>query len=73
MKLATCLVATALILPGLALAQTCNPAPAPGQSEYAPGHRAKGPGDANDFAPGQRMRFAAWRVTRVGCFFRSTE
>ena len=46
MKLATCLVATALILPGLAVAQTRNPAPAPGQSEYAPGHRAKGPGDA---------------------------
>ena len=55
MKLATCLVATALILPGIAVAQTRNPAPAPGQSEYAPGHRAKGPGTAKDFAPGQRM------------------
>ena len=26
-----------------------------GQSEWAPGQRAKGPGDAKDFAPGQRM------------------
>ena len=56
MKLATCLFATALILPGLAVAQTRIPAPSPGQSEYAPGHRAKGPGDAKDFAPGQRMQ-----------------
>jgi hypothetical protein len=44
-------------IPTLATAQsgTKAPAPAPGQSEWAPGHRAKGPGDAKDFAPGQRM------------------
>jgi len=49
----TVLALALLGVPSLALAQT--PAPAPGQSEWAPGHRAKGPGDAKDFAPGQRM------------------
>jgi len=44
-----------LALPAAALAQTKAPAPGPGQSEWAPGQRAKGPGDAKDFAPGQRM------------------
>jgi hypothetical protein len=57
MKLATCLFATALILPGLAVAQTRNPAPAPGQSEYAPGQRmqkkgVKGQPGASEYAPG---------------------
>ena len=44
-------------LPAIAMAQggTRAPAPGPGQSEWAPGQRAKGPGDAKDFAPGQRM------------------
>ncbi len=43
-------------LPAAAMAQSNKaPAPAPGQSEWAPGQRAKGPGDAKDFAPGQRM------------------
>jgi len=32
-----------------------RPRPIPGQSEWAPGQRAKGPGVAKDFAPGQRM------------------
>ena len=47
-----------LAIPTLAMAQsgTKAPAPAPGQSEWAPGQRAKGPGDAKDFAPGQRMQ-----------------
>ena len=51
------MLAVALLgIPTIALAQsgTKAPAPAPGQSEWAPGHRAKGPGDAKDFAPGQR-------------------
>jgi len=45
-------------MPAIAMAQTGTktPAPAPGQSEWAPGQRAKGPGDAKDFAPGQRMQ-----------------
>ena len=58
MKLVTIsLLAVALAVPGVAMAQTKNtaPAPGPGQSEWAPGQRAKGPGDAKDFAPGQRM------------------
>ena len=44
-------------LPAIAMAQggTRAPAPGPGQSEWAPGQRAKGPGAAKDFAPGQRM------------------
>jgi len=50
------ILAIAMIgVPALAMAQGGTPAPAPGQSEWAPGHRAKGPGDAKDFAPGQRM------------------
>ena len=50
----TGILAIAMIgVPALALAQ--GGTPAPGQSEWAPGHRAKGPGDAKDFAPGQRM------------------
>jgi len=46
-----------LAIPAAAMAQggTKAPAPGPGQSEWAPGQRAKGPGDAKDFAPGQRM------------------
>jgi hypothetical protein len=51
-------VAIALLgIPTIAMAQggTKAPAPGPGQSEWAPGQRAKGPGDAKDFAPGQRM------------------
>jgi hypothetical protein len=51
------LAAALLVAPTLAVAQTSKaPAPAPGQSEWAPGQRAKGPGDAKDFAPGQRMQ-----------------
>jgi hypothetical protein len=42
-------------VPAIAMAQSGTPAPGPGQSEWAPGNRAKGPGDAKDFAPGQRM------------------
>ena len=51
------LAVTFIAVPTIALAQsgTRTPAPAPGQSEWAPGQRAKGPGDAKDFAPGQRM------------------
>ena len=47
-----------LAIPTIAMAQsgTRAPAPGPGQSEWAPGQRAKGPGDAKDFAPGQRMQ-----------------
>ena len=51
-------IAVALLaIPTIAMAQsgTRAPAPGPGQSEWAPGQRAKGPGDAKDFAPGQRM------------------
>ena len=53
----TVLAAALLALPAVAMAQTGTkaPAPGPGQSEYAPGQRAKGPGDAKDYAPGQRM------------------
>ena len=52
------LLAVAFVaVPTITLAQSGSktPAPAPGQSEWAPGQRAKGPGDAKDFAPGQRM------------------
>jgi hypothetical protein len=57
MKSSAALAVALLSIPAVALAQTGTkaPAPAPGQSEYAPGQRAKGPGDAKDFAPGQRM------------------
>ena len=44
-----------LAIPAVAMAQTKAPALGPGQSEWAPGQRAKGPGAAKDFAPGQRM------------------
>ena len=52
------LVIGLLAIPAVAMAQTGTkaPAPGPGQSEWAPGPRAKGPGDAKDFAPGQRMQ-----------------
>jgi hypothetical protein len=51
------LVIALLGVPAIAMAQggTRAPAPGPGQSEWAPGQRAKGPGDAKDYAPGQRM------------------
>lgn len=57
MRSITCLFAVALLgIPTIAMAQSGRaPAPAPGQSEWAPGHRAKAPGDAKRFAPGQRM------------------
>jgi hypothetical protein len=55
MKSTAILAAALLTVPGVLMAQTKAPAPAPGQSEYAPGQRAKGPGDAKDYAPGQRM------------------
>ena len=51
-------LAVALLgIPTIAMAQTGTrtPAPAPGQSEWAPGHRATAPGGAKNFAPGQRM------------------
>ena len=47
--------AAMLGLPTVPLAQTKNPPPGPGQSEYAPGQRAQKPGDAKKYAPGQRM------------------
>ena len=60
MRSARCIVLAPALLgvPTIAMAQSGSkaPAPAPGQSEWAPGQRAKGPGDANDFAPGQRMQ-----------------
>ena len=45
-------------IPTIAMAQSGTKAlaPAPGQSEWAPGQRAKGLGDAKDFAPGQRKQ-----------------
>ena len=51
------LIVALLGIPTVAMAQTGTrtPAPALGQSEWAPGHRAKGPGVAKDYAPGQRM------------------
>lgn len=51
----TVLAVALLGIPALAMAQTRAPAPGPGQSEWSPGHRAKGPGVAKDYAPGQRM------------------
>ncbi len=57
-KINRIVLAAALLVPTIAMGQSGSktPAPAPGQSEWAPGQRAKGPGDANDFAPGQRMQ-----------------
>jgi hypothetical protein len=56
MKLAISLFTAAILaMPAAAVAQTNKPLTGPGQSEYAPGQRAKGPGDAKNFAPGQRM------------------
>ena len=58
MKPFTSVLTIALLgVSSVAMAQTGTraPAPAPGQSEWAPGQRAKGPGDAKTFAPGQRM------------------
>jgi hypothetical protein len=55
----TVLAVALLGIPTIAMAQqagTKAPAPAPGQSEWAPGQRAKGPGDTKDYAPGQRMQ-----------------
>ena len=52
-------LAVALLgIPTIAMAQSgfTTPKPGPGQSEWAPGQRAKtGKFDAKDFAPGQRM------------------
>jgi hypothetical protein len=58
MKTVTALaLAALLVVPATAMAQKSNTLPnQPGQSEFAPGQRAKGPGDAKDFAPGQRMQ-----------------
>ena len=49
-------IAALLAVPSVAMAQKSNTLPnQPGQSEFAPGQRAKSPGDAKKFAPGQRM------------------
>ena len=49
-------IAALLVVPTMAMAQKSNTLPnQPGQSEFAPGQRAKAPGDAKKFAPGQRM------------------
>jgi hypothetical protein len=45
--------AAVLGLPTLAAAQMKD---RPGQSEYAPGKRAKKPGEAKKYAPGHRMQ-----------------
>ena len=57
MKLATGLALAALLaVPATAMAQKNNTLPnQPGQSEFAPGHRATSPGGATKYAPGQRM------------------
>jgi hypothetical protein len=58
MKLVTSVAIAALLaVPATAMAQSrmTTPAPGPGQSEWAPGQRAKAPGEAKKFAPGQRM------------------
>ena len=57
MKLACTVLAAALLgLPAVAMAQKSSTLPnQPGQSEFAPGQRAKTKGDAKDYAPGQRM------------------
>lgn len=47
--------ALAIGVPVVALAQTRTSPSGPGQSEYAPGHRAKKPGEAKKYAPGQQM------------------
>ena len=50
-------IAALLAVPATAMAQKSNTLPnQPGQSEFAPGQRAKHPGDAKNFAPGQRMQ-----------------
>ena len=52
------LAAAFLAVPAVAMAQSgfTTPKPGPGQSEWAPGQRAKtGKFDAKDYAPGQRM------------------
>jgi hypothetical protein len=55
MKLATSIaLAALLVVPATAMAQSHMSGP--GQSEFAPGQRAKHPGDAKKFAPGQRMQ-----------------
>jgi hypothetical protein len=52
----TLTIAALLLVPTIAMAQKSNTLPnQPGQSEFAPGQRAKHPGDAKNFAPGQRM------------------
>jgi len=57
MKLACTVIAVALLgIPAVAMAQKSTTLPnQPGQSEFAPGQRAKAKGDAKDYAPGQRM------------------
>ena len=57
MRFATSIALAALIVaPATAMAQKSNTLPNhPGQSEFAPGQRAKHPGEAKKFAPGQRM------------------
>jgi len=57
MKLATTItLAALLVVPATAMAQKSNTLPnQPGQSEFAPGQRAKAPGGATKYAPGQRM------------------
>ena len=57
MKSLTALAIAALLaVPTVAAAQKSNTLPnQPGQSEFAPGQRAKAPGEAKKFAPGQRM------------------
>jgi hypothetical protein len=57
MKLATGFaLAALLVVPATAMAQKSNTLPnQPGQSEFAPGQRAKHPGDATKYAPGQKQ------------------
>ena len=57
MRFVTSLALAALLaVPTVAVAQKSNTLPnQPGQSEFAPGQRAKHPGEAKKFAPGQRM------------------
>ena len=55
-SLQTLAIAALLVVPTMAMAQKSNTLPnQPGQSEFAPGQRAKAPGDAKKYAPGQRM------------------
>ena len=52
----TLAIAALLVVPTMATAQKSNTLPnQPGQSEFAPGQRAKSPGGATKYAPGQRM------------------